>query len=368
MRFDNVTLNITTDEDRNDPSIPVFDYTKLTALNTCPRWGLVRYDQHKRMPGEGRSMALEAGSASHECYSAIRFFELLEYGREKYGEQFDAAVVDDAGRKLLGNERYDTIKSLSTSAEDVRRRVNSVAIYTANTSGFYDDPSDRRRTLSNMEASLIAYIDRLELGSRIPYVNWETGFVGIEVPFDVTLTFVGVSFDGGHTVDDVKIRYIGRIDGIHYNEAMDDIEIEENKTASRLDNSWQEEKIMTHQVTGYCIASSCVLDRRVDKAVVRGMMIPLPRSYDLGGVVNLPVDRDDRRFQEWFKWVWHTYTTQYLPYKDNPLDAPEYTHSCNRYFRPCSFIPLCAMAEPEERELTFSQMVHDEWSPLDERE
>lgn len=367
------TLSITTEEDKNNPLIPAFDYTKLTALNTCPRWGLIRYDQHKRMPGDGRSLALEMGSAAHDGFAAIRLFELHEYGRAVYGRKLTQKRIDETGIRLFGEVRYAKIRDLMSSSEDARRRVIAVAFHAVNTSGFYDDPSDKRRTLSNLEDSLVGYIERLELGRRVPLVTRE--IVGIEVPFDITLDY-GPSnlpqvLDGKPKAERVKIRYIGRTDGIMVDLQNDHrIEPEENKTASRLNEAWMDSFVTSHQVTGYCIALTTILKGDINKSVsamVRGMMVPLPKTYDLGGIANVPVDRDSNRYREWFSWVWHTYTTQYLPYKDDPLFAPEYTHSCNRYFKSCSFIPLCAMADPEERKLSFSQMVTDEWSPLHER-
>jgi hypothetical protein len=53
-------------------------------------------------------------------------------------------------------------------------------------------------------------------------------------------------------------------------------------------------------------------------------------------------------------------------YKDNPYDAPKYTHSCNRYFRPCAFIPFCD-ADDEEQHTIVQEMETDEWSPLEGR-
>jgi hypothetical protein len=34
-------------------------------------------------------------------------------------------------------------------------------------------------------------------------------------------------------------------------------------------------------------------------------------------------------------------------YKDVPFEAPRFTHSCYRYFRPCSFVPICDIAEDD---------------------
>lgn len=350
------SIRLTTGEEKADSSIPAFDYTKLTALNMCPRWGLIRYDQHKRMPGTAtRQMSLEAGSAAHQAYAAIRWFELCEALPTHYPD-LEVPIVIEYGRKLFGEERIGEIIKLWSSKEDVRRRVNAIALYTLNTSGFYDDPNDRRRTLSNLEASILAYIDRLELGSRIPVVR--DGLVGIEVPFDLLLEFK----DGSNST---KIRYIGRMDGLV--QTRYGIEVEENKTAARLDRSWQDSFLISHQVTGYIVAASKILGERVSDCLIRGMMIPLPKNYDLGGIVNVPVSRDDDRIREWIRWVWTTVANLYIPYHKEPLSAPEFSHSCNRYFHSCSFIPLCSMASREDRLLTFSQMETDEWSPLHEQ-
>ena len=60
-----------------DADLPAFDNTKLTAINQCPTWGIVRYGLHKTMSGGGRAMALEAGSACHEVFAALRLWQLL---------------------------------------------------------------------------------------------------------------------------------------------------------------------------------------------------------------------------------------------------------------------------------------------------
>jgi hypothetical protein len=309
------------------------------------------------MPGDARNIPLEMGHAAHQCFAAIRLFELLEFGRIVYGDAFDHDAVAARGVKLFGAERYAEINRLFTAGEDARRRVNSVAIYVANTCGFYDHPYDRRRTLSALEASIVSYIDRSELGKRLPII---TPFVGIEVPFDITITFQD------DAEEPTRLRYIGRIDGIvHPDNDLGKLEIEENKTASRLNDAWQDSFLTSHQVTGYCVAASTLIGLRTREAVVRGMMVPLPKAYDLEGIVNMPVSRDVHRIREWARWVYHTYGV-WLMWKDDPLNAPEYTHSCNRYFASCSLIPLCAMADPEDRKMNLALMEHDEWSPLHE--
>jgi hypothetical protein len=342
-----LSVSLTTEKDKH---LPAFDYTKLTALNTCPRWGLIRYDQHKRMPGSGRNLPIEIGSTAHKGFAAIRLMELMEAG---HGEN---DLVHQKGLKEFGEERWLKLVAIYSGGDNFRDRVQAGALYIINTAGFTDDPGNRRKTLSNLEASMIAYIQRSEFGKRIPYIDDK--MVGVEVPFDLTLTFNHMD------ARELRIRYIGKIDGIVT--TPNGIEIEENKTTSGLSVPWMDGFLISHQVTGYCMAVSTLLNQPVRDVVIRGLMVPLPKNYDLQGVANVPVSRDRFRFTEWARWVWHTVNDIWLPFHEKPLEAPEYSHSCYRYFGSCPFIPLCGMASPEDRQLTFEQMEHDEWSPLHE--
>jgi hypothetical protein len=53
-------------------------------------------------------------------------------------------------------------------------------------------------------------------------------------------------------------------------------------------------------------------------------------------------------------------------WQNDPIGAPKYTHSCNRYFRPCSLIPFCYGDDDEQRAI-MEEMVTDEWSPLNKQ-
>lgn len=336
---------------KEDMHLPAFDYTKLTAINVCPRWGLIRYDQHKRMPGEGRAMPLEAGSAAHQAYSAVRMYQALKCADDGYS----AKLITDHMDTLLGEERVSELMKLFGAQEDARQTVNSMAIYALNTSGFYDDPSDKRRTMSNLEQSLVAYVDRQELDREVPIIT--DTLIGIEVPFDLV---VEMTDDEGEVY---IFRYIGRMDGLMRDTKTGKPCVHENKTASRLDQSWHDSFVMSHQVTGYCVAASEILGEPVTDCIVLGMMTPLPKTYDLGGIARNPVERDSGRIREWANWLFSTIQV-WSKYKDDPLNAPEYTHSCNRYFRSCSFLPLCAVTG-EDRIQSYNEMVVDEWTPLD---
>ena len=70
--------------------------------------------------------------------------------------------------------------------------------------------------------------------------------------------------------------------------------------------------------------------------------------------------------EKWANWLVTTVEVEHQ-WRDQVINAPMYTHSCNRYFRSCSFLPFCAADNVEEKEQIISEMVDDEWSPLREQ-
>jgi hypothetical protein len=183
-----------------------------------------------------------------------------------------------------------------------------------------------------------------------------TSDVGIEIPFDLVVSIV--ASDIAHPI---VFRLTGRIDGIHWN-GRGDLCIHDNKTASRLNDAWSQSFLLSHQITGYCVAATVFAQHPVHNAEVLGLALPLPKTYDFGGYIRETVSRQQWHYSRWTDWLVHTITMA-RQYKDNPYDAPKYTHSCNRYFRPCSFIPFCD-ASAEEQRIIVTEMVDDEWSPL----
>jgi hypothetical protein len=76
LELGNIKVRVATEA---DAELPSFDNTKLTAINTCPTWGIVRYHLHKTMSGGSRALALEAGAAMHEMFAAVRLLDLKNY-------------------------------------------------------------------------------------------------------------------------------------------------------------------------------------------------------------------------------------------------------------------------------------------------
>jgi hypothetical protein len=332
-----------------DGHIEAFDNTKLVAVNTCPTWGIIRYGHHKTLVGE-RSTALDTGTVCHDVFAAVRLLDMYEnQGR-------DIELFERQGTRLFGKDRFEEILLAykATECEDERSRLHTFGLETLYTAGYIEDPMDKRRTMANIEAACMRYMDQWEWGKNPIWIG--SNNVGIELPFNIVLTFT--SDDG----EAFTRRFIGKIDGMQLRKGR--LTLQENKTASRLGNAWADSFLMAHQVTGYMIAGVLITGEEVERADVHGLCIPLPKSYDGGGCIREHVVRTNESFAHWFNWFRHTVDI-YDTHFDDPIHAPRYTHSCNRYFRPCSMIPYCASPDDEKQEI-FDEMRHDEWSPLHE--
>jgi len=229
-----------------------------------------------------------------------------------------------------------------------------MALSLLETSGYHDDPRDTKRTQANLESAAISYIQRYPLGRFIPICNDDATRVGVEVPFDVTL--------------DDTIRFIGRVDAV----CIDTLhpsnttpEVHENKTGSRIDTVWSSSFDTSNQVTGYCVAMSCILDTPIRDVVMWGLQLPVPKASSYtDGIMRYPTHRNHLAFYEWQEWVQHTLEI-INEYEGDPTNAPMYTHSCNRYFRSCSLIPLCCESRAQRKHIFDNEMKQERWSPLD---
>ena len=349
----NLTTRVTSDVER---SLDWYSNSKLVALDTCDRWGAVRYGANKAFPRTKRAMALEAGSAAHEAYAAIRLF-ILGY----YQDRTD--LLEREAARLFGDRGSTILQEFDSGAQDADTVAIRMACRALECSGFQDDPDDKRRTFTNIEEGLIAYIRRYPMGRSSVYINEtdpDNPVVGIEQAFDIVVTVTDAN--DAH----LEARFIGTIDGVHFNPDREDAVpyIEENKTASRLNDAWSQSWHTSHQVTGYMIAASTIMQRRIDRGKVLGMEIPLPRTYDIGGIVSTTVSRTPSQFIEWARWFAMT-ATRYRVHSDDPLSAPMKTHSCNRFFYPCSLIPLCASGLDEQMEM-LNEMEARPLSPSEE--
>lgn len=335
-----------------DASLDWFDHTKLAAINTCPTWGIIRYGMGKTPSSSTRAMPLEAGSACHEVFAAVRLFDAVTSNRITTGQ------FTHHGQRLFGGERLRTAIAAwdSRAAEGDRDQQLAFCLSVLDTCGFYDDPKDRRRTMGNLEEACIAYIDRWRWGKDPIWIDGGTNDdnrIGIEIPYNYVVE---------HDIPGLPpFRFTGKIDGIH-----DDgkhVRVHENKTASRLDDAWSQSFLMAHQVTGYIAVGREFTGADVTRAVVHGLALPLPRTIDYGGVVRENVERTPDAFGHWGRWMLHT-VELYYRYSQDVITAPRYTTACNRYFRPCSMLPWCDSADADKQDMLDSMEVQM-WDPLE---
>lgn len=347
----------------HDSHLKWFDNTSLVALNTCPRWGLITYDQHRTLTGDNRSMALEAGDVCHQFFAAIRLYELLMDDRIDHSVR--EQLVNHHGIRIFKPDRYNYMLEGLNYKDDHRTNCLNFTLRALETSGYEDHVLDKRRTFSNIQEACIAYLDAYPLGEYpiwIRDIRNPTSDVGIENRFDVVITFNWTYQN--YTMEEKSYRFVGRMDGIHHRRKnSNEICPHENKTGARIDEVWASSMEMSSQVTGYTIPASLLTNTECLRAVVIGLQIPLPKQYSLG-VLRQSVDRSPHFKQDWLKWFLHT-TQIWEQFKSDPVTAPGYTHSCSRYFRTCSLLPLCVQPEDERRQALEEMPIHV-WNPLDE--
>jgi hypothetical protein len=292
-------------------------------------------------------MALEAGGLMHQMFGAVRIWQLEHM-------QGLPAHAKATAKRIFGLDRWKQIQRIHSEI-DTREGLLEIAFNTLNTAGWVDDPEDSNRTLSNMESATIVYVDE-----RMPHMaNWPIyvadekkpdSLVGIEQVFDVVLVYA----------DGYKVRYIGTVDGLVIKAATSDFHIDENKTASRLDAGWRSSFDLSHQITGYVAASTTVFGFPVFRSRVTGLKIkPTQKGEDVYPLEPLPRTSDNVR--QWAQWV-RDRATVFERYEHDYEHAPRFTHSCNRYFRPCALLPFCSDSVGGRAE-QWSQMVAANRSP-----
>lgn len=295
-------------------------------------------------------MALECGSTMHEVFAAVRLWQLCNI------QGFPRHALYN-GKRIFGELRWNMVwqHALRYTPND-RDQLMELCFAILRSSNWKDDEKDTTRTMTNMELATIVYVDeRLPTMENWPiYVEDEgnpQSMVGIEQVFDVVLTYE----------DNYEIRYIGTADGLVRKASTRQYYIDENKTASRLGAGWRKAFDMKHQATGYCAISSAIFPFKVFRCRVTGLRIkPLHKGEDVYPFE--PIERTEDSFQHWATWVRENVET-YEQYKNDFEHATRRTHSCNRYFLPCSLLEFCADTV-EGRQLAFDEyMVPADLSP-----
>lgn len=328
-------------------NLRIHSHSILDAVNTCPMWGVVRYGHKKAYAQSGRSMALEAGHAMHEVFAACRLWQL---GIVQGHKDRAWAWADH----LYGHGRWP---QCFTPKDDPREELLVLCFNILNSSEFYDDPNDKIRTISNMELATVRYVDEHITGMANWPVYIDDRIIGVEQVFDITLTYE----------NDDQVRYIGTIDAILQSVRRENrVFLGENKTASRPDDTWRKSFEMSHQVSGYSAGCAVLLNDRQFVADARVFGIKVKQSGHDDDYAAFNVTRTWEFIVNWAAWVYHS--AQMLEtYIERYEDTPRYTHSCNRYFRPCSLIPFCGDTTDGRKEQFYKDMVVVQPTPSEQR-
>lgn len=322
----------------------IFDYTKLSAINTCPTWGIARYGKHLSLGGSGRSTALDAGTACHKYFHALRLWHI-------YYNQKNHEAYLRAGSRLFGKEYCLNALRIAQDSDTLTNAINFCTPF-LHDSGFYDDPNDRRRTLANLEATCIAYTERRLRNFSDIYINGNT--VGIEIPFAIEIKS-----------KDSTWYFVGKIDGLHTSSEGRPI-VEENKTVSLGwgGDSWRMKWNVEHQPTGYMVAGALLVGMELDdlQGTIIGSQIPTPKNVFEATIVE-SVRRTHDDIIRWLEWQRHTIEI-YNKYSGDLISAPRYTTACSRFNKACSMIPFCAATIHEQGFMLEDDFTFDPWIPL----
>jgi hypothetical protein len=321
-------------------------------------WGVVRYGMKRTYQNNARALALEAGSTMHSVFAGIRLWQLAHIQKLPDHAMFHA-------QRIFGPEKLEVLMNKDIfnlkNDTDPREQLVEMSFDLIHMSGYYDDPKDNVRTLTNMESAAINYVDEY-----LPLMeNWHvyvedkripSSTIGIELATDAILTYS----------DGTSIRYIGTADAVLESllRGGNDrgLYVGENKTASRLDDSWRMAFEMSHQVTGYNAIISARLGRPVYQSKIFGLRLQ-PGQQDTYESFE-PQIRTPTMIQVWARWVYEG-VKLYDRYGEDFEKAQRLTHSCNRYFRPCALLTFCADT-PEGRISQMADMIEGDMSPSEQ--
>lgn len=354
-----------------------YDFSLLNSVNTCPMYGITRHVLQKNFTNNDRHMALECGDLCHKCFACYRalsiYFRGIKENKETLcliGKNYIVKLFQEITNNELDfekcNEIFDEFVNNFNENDTLLSKYTTFSDFIIDNSGYYDDPDDKKRTISNIKDSLMHYCSNfLNLVEEEPvWIENENDInskIGIEIPFD---TKVVIIYEENGKQFEQAIHFIGKLDGLHVRLLDNSLIVHENKTASRLDDSWLGQWFKSHQITGYCLAASYFSNGNCLQARVLGMQIPAPKTSGYAFRTQR-VDREDFYFIDWARWVLSVHKI-IEDYKNNPEIAPMNTHACCKYYKQCSFTPLCCASIEERKEIIEKDMVEDAWSPLDE--
>lgn len=228
-------------------------------------------------------------------------------------------------------------KSFYVSGWPVQSAIEAgIAAATAQYGNF--QPPDRSyKTRDRLAGALRYYFEQWPLG--------EDGLTplpdGIECRFDIAIPIL-------HPDTGEWLRYAGRYDMLA-KDANGRIYVVDEKTTSKLGDSWVAQWDLDAQMTGYIWAVQQTIDRHKHgedieiMAQIRGVSI-LMRDY---GHVEIPIVRPQWMIDRWYEQMLRDVERMVDAYKRGQWDVALHSNSCVAYGRPCDYMPLCCSPNPE---------------------
>lgn len=290
-----------------------------------------------------RNLPLECGTAMHQALAIAMCTRIVGGGHSNLAVQRAKAIIGNEDRwyargdYAVGDRAIDEYVTNAMPEE--------AALATLYTSSYYDDPSDKKRTIANMEASLLYALQVIE---HVPEVI--NNRVCVEMPIKFVFEY-----------NDKVYAYTGRCDMIV--KTPNGVGPLDWKTSTGIAGAWEGQWHLSHQMTGYCAGEALELGVPINDGYVVGIQIPLAKET-YKSVRDIHFYRHEHQFESWINFVLDGIDL-YERFKDDPHSATKRTDYCFRYFRMCSFADLCS-AHPDDVAGYKEELVHVEWNPEDE--
>jgi hypothetical protein len=223
---------------------------------------------------------------------------------------------------------------------------------------FYGDfqaPDKSLKTKARLITALRYYYEQWPLDEDLPPAPG-----GIEMSFNVELPIL-------HPDTGRPLRYVGRFDCLAQDVQIGRYYINDEKTASRLGDTWINQWDMDAQMTGYIWGVQQTLGRPAEiVAQIRAVSI---LKYECGHAqveIVRPQWQVDRWYEQMLRDVRRMVETyeRFGPGSRMNLDHVDMAMSnvCYEYARSCDFMKLCKSPNPERLIEGNYEVVH--WNPL----
>lgn len=214
----------------------------------------------------------------------------------------------------------------------------------------YVPDQDTVKTIGRMADALIYYFEQFPLHTDFIQPHRIDGVAAIEFNFTLPI-------DVTHPDTGQPLLYYGRFDmlGVKHPEKM--LWVVDEKTASRLGESWVQQWNMASQITGY-VWGAQQYGMPVVGAIMRGISI-LTNGY---GHAQSIQQRNKHTIAQWYTQMCSDFRRAIQMYKDGYFDYNLST-SCNAYFRPCEYMNVCQSNDPQHW-LDSSEFVQRIYNPM----